>query len=42
MEQSGQVEIGGNYDAEQKYISPTVLTNVKRTDPIMQEEVGYH
>ena len=39
MESSGEVVIGGDVDPDQKYISPTVLANVKLTDPIMQEEV---
>ena len=27
-------------DEEQKYVAPTILTNVKESDPVMMEEVG--
>jgi aldehyde dehydrogenase (NAD+) len=33
------VEFGRDYDATQKYISPTVLSSVAATHPIMQEEI---
>ncbi|XP_061182881.1 aldehyde dehydrogenase family 3 member B1-like isoform X2 [Saccostrea echinata] len=36
---SGKVALGGEVDEEQKYIAPTILTDVKETDPVMQEEV---
>lgn len=36
---SGKVALGGEVDEEQKYISPTILTDVKATDPVMQEEI---
>lgn len=36
---SGTVAIGGQTDAKEKYIEPTILINVKPTDPIMQEEI---
>ncbi|XP_048727935.2 aldehyde dehydrogenase, dimeric NADP-preferring-like isoform X2 [Ostrea edulis] len=36
---SGKLAIGGEVDESQKYIAPTVLTDVKPTDPVMQEEV---
>jgi len=36
---SSTVAIGGEHDAGELYISPTILTNVKPTDPIMQEEI---
>ncbi|XP_077291797.1 aldehyde dehydrogenase type III isoform X3 [Arctopsyche grandis] len=34
-----QVAVGGNTDAKEKYIQPTILVNVKATDPVMQEEI---
>lgn len=37
---NGKIAIGGEVDPENRYISPTVLTDVKPTDPIMNEEVG--
>ncbi|XP_029431343.1 aldehyde dehydrogenase family 3 member B1 [Rhinatrema bivittatum] len=36
---SGKVVIGGGSDEEDKYIAPTVLVDVKETDPVMQEEI---
>lgn len=33
------VAVGGGLDAEDKFIEPTILVNVKPTDPIMQEEI---
>lgn len=33
------VAIGGDYDVTEKYIQPTILTNVRPTDVIMQEEI---
>ncbi|KFO86809.1 Aldehyde dehydrogenase family 3 member B1, partial [Buceros rhinoceros silvestris] len=36
---SGRVAIGGQTDAETRYIAPTVLADVQPSDPIMQEEV---
>ncbi|GIY14642.1 aldehyde dehydrogenase family 3 member A2 [Caerostris darwini] len=35
----GKIAIGGDYDAKEKYIAPTVLIDVKETDSIMQEEI---
>lgn len=34
-----KVAIGGNYDAKDKYIAPTILTNVTATDKIMEDEI---
>jgi len=31
--------MGGDVNATEKYISPTILIDVKSTDPIMQEEI---
>lgn len=36
---SGEVFFGGVVKVPEKYISPTILVNVKPTDPIMQEEI---
>ena len=34
-----KVYIGGETDAAEKYISPTIMTNVKPEDKVMQEEI---
>ena len=39
VEKSGDIAIGGKMDATDKFISPTVLVNVKEEDPIMQQEI---
>jgi len=39
MEGSGRAAIGGDVDADNKYFAPTVLTDVKPTDPVMQNEI---
>ncbi|NWH80560.1 AL3B1 dehydrogenase, partial [Piaya cayana] len=36
---SGTVAIGGQTDAETRYIAPTVLVDVQPSDPVMQEEI---
>ena len=36
---SGEIIIGGEFDEDKCYIAPTVIDNVKPTDPIMQEEI---
>jgi acyl-CoA reductase-like NAD-dependent aldehyde dehydrogenase len=36
---SGTVAIGGRTDAADKYIEPTILVDVKLTDPVMQDEI---
>lgn len=36
---SGDIAIGGKTDKATKFIEPTILTNVKETDPIMTEEI---
>lgn len=36
---NGKVAVGGDTDASEKYISPTILADVKPTDPIMQDEI---
>ncbi|KAJ8929821.1 hypothetical protein NQ314_017419 [Rhamnusium bicolor] len=34
-----QIAVGGNYDAKELFIEPTIIQGVKPTDPIMQEEI---
>ncbi|CAK9808930.1 Aldehyde dehydrogenase family 3 member A2 [Anthophora quadrimaculata] len=36
---NGKVALGGVCDASEKYISPTILVDVKPTDPVMQDEI---
>ncbi|NWY07890.1 AL3B1 dehydrogenase, partial [Nothoprocta ornata] len=36
---SGRVAIGGQTDEQERYIAPTVLADVKASDPAMQEEI---
>lgn len=36
---SGTVAVGGKTDANERYIEPTLLIDVKPTDPVMQEEI---
>ncbi|XP_043277866.1 aldehyde dehydrogenase, dimeric NADP-preferring isoform X2 [Venturia canescens] len=36
---NGKVAIGGDTDAREKYISPTILVDVKPSDPVMKEEI---
>lgn len=36
---SGDTVTGGQADAETRYIAPTILRNVRETDPVMQEEI---
>ncbi|XP_017754052.1 PREDICTED: aldehyde dehydrogenase family 3 member B1 isoform X2 [Eufriesea mexicana] len=35
----GKIAIGGICDPSERFISPTILVDVKRTDPIMQDEI---
>ncbi len=37
--QSGQIITGGSTNAETCYVAPTIITDVKPDDPIMQEEI---
>lgn len=39
MLKGADVIIGGKSNADELYIEPTVLINVKRTDPVMQDEI---
>ncbi|XP_049962956.1 aldehyde dehydrogenase, dimeric NADP-preferring-like isoform X1 [Schistocerca serialis cubense] len=36
---NGTVAIGGETDQSEKFISPTILTDVKPSEPVMQEEI---
>lgn len=36
---SGKVAIGGKTDLDDLWIEPTILVDVKPTDPVMQEEI---
>ncbi|XP_026669899.1 fatty aldehyde dehydrogenase isoform X3 [Ceratina calcarata] len=36
---NGKVALGGVCDPTERYISPTILVDVKPTDPVMQEEI---
>ncbi|XP_037694840.1 aldehyde dehydrogenase family 3 member B2-like isoform X2 [Choloepus didactylus] len=35
----GRVAVGGQSDARERYIAPTVLVDVQETEPVMQEEI---
>ncbi|XP_035219298.1 aldehyde dehydrogenase, dimeric NADP-preferring-like [Stegodyphus dumicola] len=35
----GKIAVGGDYDPKEKYIAPTILTDVKEDDCVMQEEI---
>lgn len=39
LRSSGKIAIGGRTDENDLYIEPTILTDVKASDPIMQEEI---
>ncbi|KAM8975170.1 aldehyde dehydrogenase family 3 member B1 [Pelodytes ibericus] len=36
---SGNIAMGGQTDEKDKYIAPTILTDVKELDPVMQNEI---
>ncbi|XP_072747135.1 aldehyde dehydrogenase, dimeric NADP-preferring isoform X2 [Anoplolepis gracilipes] len=36
---NGKIVVGGDTNPVERYISPTILVNVKSTDPIMQDEI---
>lgn len=36
---SGKIAVGGKYDANERFIEPTILVDVKATDPVMQDEI---
>ncbi|GFY15181.1 aldehyde dehydrogenase family 3 member B1 [Trichonephila clavipes] len=35
----GKIAVGGDYDAKERYIAPTILIDVKETDSVMQDEI---
>ena len=35
----GQVVVGGETDASERYIAPTIITNVAADDKLMEEEL---
>lgn len=35
----GKIAVGGNYNAEERFIEPTIIVDVKPEDPVMQEEI---
>lgn len=35
----GNVAVGGKTDSIDKYIEPTILVDVKPSDPVMKEEI---
>lgn len=39
VEKGARIELGGNYDASQNYISPTVMTNVSNESKLMTNEI---
>ncbi|XP_018364387.1 PREDICTED: aldehyde dehydrogenase, dimeric NADP-preferring isoform X1 [Trachymyrmex cornetzi] len=39
LSDKSKIAVGGDVNPAEKFISPTVLVNVKPTDPIMQEEI---
>lgn len=39
LKSSGKIVFGGQTDENDLFIAPTILTDVKATDPIMQEEI---
>lgn len=36
---NGKIAVGGDTDAKERFISPTILTDVKPNDPVMEEEI---
>jgi acyl-CoA reductase-like NAD-dependent aldehyde dehydrogenase len=39
LNDKSKIAVGGDVNPAEKYISPTILVNVKSTDPIMQDEI---
>lgn len=37
--EKGTIYTGGDYDINEKYISPTIIDNITPSDPVMQEEI---
>jgi acyl-CoA reductase-like NAD-dependent aldehyde dehydrogenase len=36
---NGRVAVGGEIDPSERFIGPTILIDVKASDPVMQEEI---
>ena len=36
---NGEVAVGGQTNASERFIAPTILINVRPTDPVMKEEI---
>lgn len=36
---AGEIVVGGETDADRRYVAPTVITGVHRDDPVMDEEI---
>ena len=41
LNSGGKIAIGGQMDEKDTYIAPTIITDVKPTDKLMQDEVVY-
>ena len=41
LKSGSEVAVGGGDVEEDRYIAPTVLKDVKATDPVMQDEVNH-
>lgn len=39
IKKGAKVEIGGEFDAKERYISPTIVSNVETSSPLMKEEL---
>lgn len=39
MLKGATIALGGSTNADDKYIEPTILVNVKPEDPVMQDEI---
>lgn len=39
MLKNANIAIGGDTNADDKYISPTIVVDVKNNDPVMQDEI---
>lgn len=35
----GKIAVGGGFNAEERFIEPTIITDVKANDPVMEEEI---
>jgi hypothetical protein len=36
---NGRIAVGGETDSSERFISPTILVDIKPMDPVMQEEI---